>query len=89
MMTRGGMRKMKTVYFQLAAVLFLVIIIVFLYFYLRKEDGEERMGKDIWTLRCQRIEPTSGIRLSRMLLFRRYLDEVSIWAVTCCWMILY
>ena len=78
MMTRGGMRKMKTVYFQLAAVLFLVIIIVFLYFYLRKEDGEEKMGKDIWTLRCQRIEPTSGIRLSRMLLFRRYLDEASL-----------
>ena len=69
---------MKTVYFQLAAVLFLVIIIVFLYFYLRKEDREEKMGKDIWTLRCQRIEPTSGIRLSRMLLFRRYLDEASL-----------
>ena len=69
---------MKAVYFQLAAVLFLVIIIVLLYFYLRRGDGEERTGKDIWTLRCQRIEPTSGIRLSRMLLFRRYLDEASL-----------
>ena len=66
---------MKTVYFQLAAVLFLVIIIVFLYFYLRKGDGEERMGKDIWTLRCRRIEPISGIGLRRMLLFRRQQDE--------------
>ena len=36
---------MKTVYFQLLAVLFLFIISVFLCFYLRKENGEERTGK--------------------------------------------
>ena len=69
---------MKAVYFQLAAVLFLVIIIVLLYFYLRRGDGEERTGKDIWTLRCRRIEPTSGIGLIRMLLFRRQQDEASL-----------
>lgn len=69
---------MKTVYFQLAAVLFLVIIIIFLFFYLRKGDGEERMGKDIWTLRCRRTVPASGIGLCRLLLFRRQQDEASL-----------
>ena len=69
---------MKTVYFQLLAVLFLFIIIVFLYFYLRKGDGEERMGKDIWTLRCRRTVPASGIGLRQMLLFRRRRDEASL-----------
>lgn len=69
---------MKTVYFQLLAVLFLFIIIVFLYFYLRKGDGEERMGKDIWSLRCRRTVPASGIGLRQMLLFRRRRDEASL-----------
>ena len=69
---------MKTVYFQLLAVLFLFIIIVFLYFYLRKGDGEERMGKDIWTLRCRRTVPASGIGVRQMLLFRRRRDEASL-----------
>lgn len=66
---------MKAVYFQLLAVLFLFIISVFLCFYLRKEEGEERTGKDIWMLRCRRTAPASGIGLRRMLLFRRQQDE--------------
>lgn len=69
---------MKTAYFQLAAVLFLIITIVFLYFYLRKGDGEERTGKDIWMLRCRRTAPASGIGLRQMLLFRRQRDEASL-----------
>lgn len=62
---------MKTVYFQLLAMLFLFIISVFLCFYLRKEDGEERTGKDIWMLRCRRTAPVPRIGLRQMLLFRR------------------
>ena len=69
---------MKTVYFQLLAVLFLFIISVFMCFYLRKGDGEERTGKDIWMLRCRRTAPISGIRLRQMLLFRRQRDEASL-----------
>lgn len=69
---------MKTAYFQLAAVLFLIITIVFLYFYLRKGDGEERTGKDIWMLRCRRTAPASGIGLHQILLFRRQRDEASL-----------
>lgn len=69
---------MKTAYFQLAAVLFLIITIVFLYFYLRKGDGEERTGKDIWMLRCRRTAPVSGIGLRQILLFRRQRDEASL-----------
>lgn len=69
---------MKTAYFQLAAVLFLIITIVFLYFYLRKGDGEERTGKDIWMLRCRRTAPVSGIGLRQILLFRRQMDEASL-----------
>lgn len=69
---------MKAVYFQLLAVLFLVIISVFLCFYLRKGDGEERTGKDIWMLRCRRTAPASGIGLRQILLFRRQMDEASL-----------
>lgn len=69
---------MKTVYFQLLAVLFLFIISVFLCFYLRKENGEERTGKNIWTIRCRRTAPVSGFGLHQMLLFRRQQDEASL-----------
>lgn len=69
---------MKTVYFQLLAVLFLFIISVFLCFYLRKENGEERTGKNIWTIRCRRTAPVSGFGLRQMLLFRRQRDEASL-----------
>ena len=69
---------MKTVYFQLLAVLFLFIISVFLCFYMRKEDEEERTGKDIWMLRCRGTAPVSGIGLRQMLLFRRQRDEASL-----------
>lgn len=69
---------MKTVYFQLLAVLFLFIISVFLCFYLRKEDWEERTGKDIWIIRCRRTAPISGFGLRQVLLFRRQMDEASL-----------
>ena len=69
---------MKTVYFQLLAVLFLFIISVFLCFYLRKENEEERTGKNIWTIRCRRTAPVSGFRLRQVLLFRRQMDEASL-----------
>lgn len=69
---------MKTVYFQLLAVLFLFIISVFLCFYLRKENGEERTGKNIWTIRCRRTAPVSGFGLHQMLLVRRQQDEASL-----------
>ena len=69
---------MKTVYFQLLAVLFLFIISVFLCFYLRKENGEERTGKNIWTIRCRRTAPVSGFGLHQMLLFRRQQDQASL-----------
>lgn len=69
---------MKTVYFQLLAVLFLFIISVFMCFYLRKENGEERTGKNIWTIRCRRTAPVSGFRLRQVLLFRRQMDEASL-----------
>ena len=69
---------METVYFQLLAVLFLFIISVFLCFYMRKEDEEERTGKDIWTLRCRRTAPVSGIGLRQTLLFHRRRDEASL-----------
>lgn len=67
---------MKTVYFQMMAVLFLFIIIICLYFYLRKGDGKERTGKDIWILRSRRTASISGIGLRQILLFRRQRDEV-------------
>lgn len=69
---------MKTVYFQLLAVLFLFTISVFLCFYLRKENGEERTGKNIWTIRCRRTAPVSGFGLRQILLFRRQRDEASL-----------
>ena len=69
---------MKTVYFQLLAVLFLFIISVFLCFYLRKENGEERTGKNIWTIRCRRTAPVSGFGLRQVFFFRRQMDEASL-----------
>lgn len=69
---------MKTVYFQLLAVLFLFIISVFLRFYLREENGEERTGKNIWTIRCRRTAPVSGFGLRQVLLFHRQMDEASL-----------
>ena len=69
---------MKTVYFQIAAILFLIGIIIFLFIYLVKEDGEERTGKDIWRLRCRRIAPISGNGLRQLLLFRRRHDDAAL-----------
>lgn len=69
---------MKTVYFQLAAILFLIGIIMFLFIYLVKEDREERTGKDIWRLRCRRIAPISGKGLRQLLLFRRWHDDAAL-----------
>lgn len=66
-------------FFQIATILCIIILIFLFYFSLRKDDPmEERTGQEVWMIRCRRIAPTSSGILRRMLMYGRADDEAEL-----------